>query len=98
MVEACQLERVKMKLGCSYAVSNVNIKIWLFWSEDLQRTVVLNKERFVSLYCKHGDVSGQFIFITVYAKCSKVERRKLWEDLVEISNTVDPWLVGVILT
>lgn len=32
-------------------------------------------------------------FTVVYAKCSKIKRRLLWEDLVDISYIVDPWLV-----
>lgn len=30
----------------------------------------------------------------VYAKCSKGERSALWEEMVELSTTRDPWLIG----
>lgn len=93
MVDSCQIERVKLGLGFSYAVDNVTSKIWLFWNEYIKGVVILNKKQFVSLCCMHREVHEQFIFTDVYAKCSNIERRVLWNNLIAIFHSVEPWLI-----
>lgn len=82
MVEISKLDSIKVKLGFSHAVSNSISKIWTMWNDDIQCTVAQTLDQLIVMNCNHGDVDGDFLLAAVYAKCSKVERRELWGDLV----------------
>ncbi|KAM7484026.1 hypothetical protein LguiA_000035 [Lonicera macranthoides] len=43
---------------------------------------------------KHGMLKYRLIFLAVYAKCSRSERTALWEEMVDMSNLVDPLLIS----
>lgn len=73
-------------------------KIWLMWTNDINITILQDKEQHVHIKVDHNSCSS-FDLSVVYAKCSEVLRRELWDDLITMAaNIHDPWGVIAILT
>ncbi|KAF5465360.1 hypothetical protein F2P56_015376 [Juglans regia] len=54
-------------------------KIWVFWKNELDVQVVRMSSQFVSLCITEG--SNHFLGNFIYAKCNRLERQMLWEEL-----------------
>lgn len=67
----------------------------MFWEGEFECSVAVNSEQLISLSCKHPEIPVSFNVTAVYAKCNKVDRKVLWNQLRSISANSNPWLVGV---
>ncbi|KAG2411217.1 hypothetical protein I3760_Q020500 [Carya illinoinensis] len=81
------------KYNCDSFVTNERHsgKIWLLWNSDISIQWLNGSNQFVSV--KVEENGFVFILTIVYAKCNPVERKNLWEDLVELSNGNLPWIL-----
>uniref|UniRef100_A0A3Q7JAY2 Reverse transcriptase zinc-binding domain-containing protein n=1 Tax=Solanum lycopersicum TaxID=4081 RepID=A0A3Q7JAY2_SOLLC len=85
-------------MGMNEAFYNCFNKIWLMWTNDINITILQDKEQHVHIKVDHNSCSS-FDLSVVYAKCSEVLRRELWDDLITMAaNIHDPWGVIAILT
>ncbi|WRX16205.1 Reverse transcriptase domain - like 10 [Theobroma cacao] len=95
MVNTSRMNYIKRRLGFDNALSNCSHKIWLFCSNEICCEVVLDQ-----IQCLHVKLSSPWLphpvyTSFVYAKCTRLERRELWNNLRIISDSVQaPWLVG----
>ncbi|XP_031287891.1 uncharacterized protein LOC116146622 [Pistacia vera] len=88
-----KMSRLAYLLGlpnhCSNAV--VDGKIWIFWSDDCDWEVLSMTNQSISGIFLFGEEN---LFISfIYAKCSCIERRDLWQSLELVDSKEDPWLV-----
>ncbi|XP_035539652.1 uncharacterized protein LOC109020983 [Juglans regia] len=65
-------------------------KIWVFWKNELDVQVVRMSSQFVSLCITEG--SNHFLGNFIYAKCNRLERQLLWEELNSDRMGVEPCL------
>ncbi|XP_042956358.1 uncharacterized protein LOC122292186 [Carya illinoinensis] len=66
-------------------------KIWLFWKSAVAVQCLAVSNQFVSV--KVEENGHIYVLTIVYAKCTQVERKMLWEDL-EVSRCGNlPWLI-----
>ncbi|KAG2725982.1 hypothetical protein I3760_01G090700 [Carya illinoinensis] len=81
------------KYNCNSFVTNERHsgKIWLLWNSEISIQWLNGSNQFVSVKVE----ANRFVFILtiIYAKCNPVERKNLWEDLVEMSNGNLPWIL-----
>src|SRR5262249_45263837 len=89
-----KLENIARKLNFKNFASNVNSKIWIFWKEYINCTILINHEQFLHLYCSGPNGTVSFHVSVVYAKCNRFLRQQLWDGLRELHEDInDPWLV-----
>lgn len=92
MVRSAKIERFRFRLGMHHCFYNCNNKIWLFWTSDIQLDILEEAEQYVT--CKVTvPLNPAPIHITiVYAKCTREERRHLWDDLRNWKQIIQgPW-------
>ncbi|XP_075497854.1 uncharacterized protein LOC142535307 [Primulina tabacum] len=82
------------RFGFSRVISNSSGHIWVFFAEDVMVECLFYHTQFL-----HFRVSATFLPTTVfcsfvYAKCDYIERRQLWNSLLQVKPTHGPWLVG----
>ncbi|XP_075489728.1 uncharacterized protein LOC142528576 [Primulina tabacum] len=80
--------------GFSRVISNSSGHIWVFFAEDVMVECLFDHTQFL-----HFRVSATFLPTTVfcsfvYAKCDYIERRQLWNSLLQVKPAQGPWLVG----
>lgn len=76
----------------SYAT--INNKIWLFWTNDFNITILHDTPQHVTCHASHANSGTNFHLSLVYAKCRTILRRSLWDDLISFStNLQGPWSV-----
>ncbi|XP_042450686.1 uncharacterized protein LOC122035343 [Zingiber officinale] len=82
-------------LGMNSGLSNCNGKIWFFYDDSIGCTILEDNEQFLHLNL-NSFLFPVNIFVTiVYAKCSYIERRTLWEKLLEVTPVMEEvWMVG----
>nr|XP_027123021.1 uncharacterized protein LOC113739850 [Coffea arabica] len=92
MSDIGQLEIVRRRLNFEHAASFIDRKIWLLWDSSLSLACVECAEQLVHVTTSFGsDVAIAVSF--VYAKCTRVARRPLWEALEGIGEAmVLPWM------
>lgn len=81
-----RLEEFRVKLGFQHAFHSVTNKICIFSRHNLAISVVRHSEQFLHLECRHPVFSHTFFITALYAKCSVVERRALWSDLLALQQ------------
>lgn len=93
IVEKSQVQEYGKKLGFDNCYANTNGKIWGLWKEEIEGHVTEDKEQHLTLKVKRQNKEN---YITaVYAKCSVLLRRNLWNDLTMFfENLESPWLIG----
>ncbi|MQM11046.1 hypothetical protein Taro_043945 [Colocasia esculenta] len=77
-----------------YAGNNGDIsKIWIMWRESLDVQVVNSSDQHITVvFQRNGTVI--YTFTTVYASCDQVDRRVLFDDLLNFASSVNsPWIV-----
>ncbi|KAG8366750.1 hypothetical protein BUALT_Bualt16G0000100 [Buddleja alternifolia] len=62
--------------------------------EGIHFKVLWDHEQFLHVKIKHNLLDKPITCTFVYAKCSRSLRRPLWNEIIEMSHTNDPWLVG----
>ena len=74
--------------------NNVSNKIWLFHNINWEVEILLDHPQ--CLHCKISSpaLESPFLFTIVYAKCTRRERRDLWDQLRVVSSNTLPWVVG----
>ncbi|XP_075499181.1 uncharacterized protein LOC142537558 [Primulina tabacum] len=82
------------RFGFSRVISNSSGHIWVFFAEDVMVECLFDHTQFL-----HFRVSANFLPTTVfcsfvYAKCDYIERRQLWNSLLQVKPAQGPWLVG----
>ena len=92
-MDESQLGEFKFKLGFGKAFSNIVSKIWLFCGDDVSCTLIQNKQQLVTCKSRCDAVEQEFILYVIYAKCTKVERRELWNELKDVDGSF-PWITG----
>ncbi|XP_059284863.1 uncharacterized protein LOC132038161 [Lycium ferocissimum] len=89
------LQKYKRRLGMESAIPNVNGKIWGFLDVVVQWEVLMDTEQQITLKLFHQDIGKEIIATFVYAKCDKVERLELWDNMYNLASTIElPWMVG----
>ncbi|EOY19200.1 Retrotransposon, unclassified-like protein [Theobroma cacao] len=95
MVHASKLEYIRRKLGFTGAVSNCSQKIWMFWAEEVGCTVQRDHHQCLHVRIAFPWLPFSFQTSFIYAKCTKTERRHLWDCLRNVATDMqEPWLVG----
>lgn len=96
MIDSRKLTKVcrKIKMESSYSASDGVSKIWVMWKEPLRFYLFHCHDQVVTFSVEeHGRASAFLSF--VYAKCSVLERRDLWQQLSSLSTSISlPWMVG----
>ncbi|KAK6791450.1 hypothetical protein RDI58_010531 [Solanum bulbocastanum] len=91
--DSAQLNTFKSMLAMDNAVSNINGKIWLFWINDINCTVLEADEQQITCEIKHIEAHMTYLKTFVYAKCKEYLRKPLWDRLLYIADNRDsiPW-------
>ncbi|XP_049396567.1 uncharacterized protein LOC125860610 [Solanum stenotomum] len=88
-----ELEQYKRRLGFDKAGVNQNGKIWYFWNDDWEGSLILDTVQQVTIQFKKNE--KDFLISAVYARCNAMERLELWEELESIAENVRcPWVIG----
>ncbi|XP_060211976.1 uncharacterized protein LOC132639554 [Lycium barbarum] len=57
--------------------------------------VISESEQQVTLQLIHSSLNQSVLVLVVYAKCDRLEREELWDDMVDLVNQQDlPWIIG----
>ncbi|XP_015161972.1 uncharacterized protein [Solanum tuberosum] len=88
-----ELDQYKRKLGFDNALANYSEKIWIFWRDDWEGTLLMDSIQHISMkFCKNN---SSFIISSIYARCNALDRLELWEELEGIAEYWRiPWMVG----
>ncbi|KAG5631315.1 hypothetical protein H5410_003032 [Solanum commersonii] len=79
----------KSMLAMDNATSNINGKIWLFWTTDISCTVLETDEQQITCEISHTEVQGIYIKTFVSAKCKEYLKEPLWDRLLHFADTRD---------
>ncbi|XP_042962710.1 uncharacterized protein LOC122296986 [Carya illinoinensis] len=92
MVRISRLDIWRDRLHFDGCCSNVEEggKLWLFWSQDLHLVVENTGDQFLTVRITN---LNDFRITFVYAKCSYLERRRLWGSLMGANIHHLPWMV-----
>ncbi|KAM3327342.1 hypothetical protein P3S67_002468 [Capsicum chacoense] len=94
-VDMSKIDGYRRFLGFQHCVANVNGKIWCFWNFLDHTEVVVDHEQHITLNMKEPNANTSVFITAVYAKCSTVERRYLWDSIESMNNNIDgPWCIG----
>lgn len=82
------------KFRMDKVVSNRVNKIWLFSDSSFEVEVLEDKVQY--LHCKITSLQlpSPILITIVYAKCTRSERRVLWEDMRNLATNNLPWSIG----
>ncbi|XP_049399717.1 uncharacterized protein LOC125863742 [Solanum stenotomum] len=88
-----QINLFKSLLVMDHAISNINGKIWLFWTNEITCNVIEADEQQISCELNHTEAPETYITTFVYAKCKEYLRKPLWDRLLHLADTKDtfPW-------
>ncbi|XP_059281287.1 uncharacterized protein LOC132034982 [Lycium ferocissimum] len=89
------LQKYKRRLGMENAIANRNGKIWVFMEATVQWEFLMDAEQQITLKINHQDIEKDIIVSFVYAKCDEGERQALWDDMYQITSSMNiPWMIG----
>ncbi|XP_042939346.1 uncharacterized protein LOC122274369 [Carya illinoinensis] len=85
--------RIQNRLEFGGCISNEEAggKLWVLWNTKVKVTVQSIKGQSISLMVE--EKNKQILTSFVYAKCSYLDRRRLWEDLSLLSTGITPWII-----
>ncbi|XP_015161616.1 uncharacterized protein [Solanum tuberosum] len=88
-----ELDQYKVKLGFDKALVNRSGKIWIFWRDDWEGTIVMDSLQQITMrFCRND---SYYIIFSVYARCSAIVRLELWAELEgSAENSQVSWIVG----
>ncbi|XP_042962572.1 uncharacterized protein LOC122296840 [Carya illinoinensis] len=87
------MESVKLKFQLEGCLSNEvqGGKLWILWDKGVKVVLVESTNQFITVVT---EFQGKQVCISfVYAKCTQVEHRKLWQSLSNGVRGSTPWLV-----
>lgn len=77
------------------AIKNVSNKIWAFFDEKYEVSVVMDMVQQLTLKIVDTEDQQEFFLTLVFAKCDATERMELWDSLYALASDMNlPWLVG----
>ncbi|XP_070034183.1 uncharacterized protein [Nicotiana tomentosiformis] len=94
MVSKDKIEGYRKFLGFKECISNANGKIWCFWKNLNQTTIIANEEQHISIKFEDDMDNPPVVITSVYAKCTSRERKNLWINLEDILAIYGPWCIG----
>ncbi|XP_004248595.1 uncharacterized protein [Solanum lycopersicum] len=87
------IESFRLQLIMDHIFSNLNNKIWLFWSNEISAVILESDQQQVTCEISHENCSEKFIVTYVYAKCKNQLRKPLWDIMLKRSETMYPWSI-----
>ncbi|XP_059301908.1 uncharacterized protein LOC132053826 [Lycium ferocissimum] len=85
----------KRWIGMNGCCSNINGKIWIFWTSLFEASEISNDTQQVTMKFKQKDNFDVFYMTFVYAKDKEHLRKPLWESLHNSYNLVGgPWCIS----
>ncbi|XP_071939022.1 uncharacterized protein [Coffea arabica] len=96
MSAECQLEVVRRFLNFDFSALYIGGKIWVFWSCLLRFSCVEYAEQMLHAHVSFGS-GASFWVSAIYAKCTRVGRRPLWEAMESVASSVShnqPWVAA----
>lgn len=90
------IDMYRSKLHMAHSVANLNdqARIWIFWEEEINILNIDHSDQHITVSVS-SDLCRTFYFTIVHASCSMIERRKLWDYMIDFSTgCTDPWLIG----
>ena len=91
MTDVSQLDTIHRMLKFSFTLSFLG-KIWVLWFDEFTINSREVGDQLVHMRVQAFN-SYEFSFLVVYAKCTRVGRRGLWEALKEVKVLGSPWIV-----
>nr|XP_009774912.1 PREDICTED: uncharacterized protein LOC104224892 [Nicotiana sylvestris] len=89
------LDKYRRSIDFPQAIRNVSNKIWEFFDDRFEITVVMDMVQQLTLKIFDSEDQREFMLTLVCAKCDSIERIELWDSLYALSNDMTlPWLVG----
>lgn len=90
-----KIEGYKKFLGFDFCKANRNGQIWCFWKKGFKTTIVANDDQQITIHFSEDSRHDNFYVASVYAKCSPVDRKDLWDSLEQINISIThPWCIG----
>jgi hypothetical protein len=86
LVDSGDITKVVLSLGYGGALSNVSGKIWILWSKSFVIQSVFDSSQLLSVVCSSSSFPRPFLFSAVYAKCVRVDRLSLWDDILSLAD------------
>ncbi|GAA0142555.1 hypothetical protein LIER_35590 [Lithospermum erythrorhizon] len=93
MISPTRIDDYRRKLNYDGWFANCSNKIWLFWNNVFDVTILDDKVQFVHAKVSSPLCKEDMIVTTVYASCNITTRRHLLEGLCNMSTTTAPWIV-----
>ncbi|XP_042956409.1 uncharacterized protein LOC122292237 [Carya illinoinensis] len=81
----------RLEFGGCISNEEAGGKLWVLWNTKVKVTVQSIKGQSISLMVE--EENKQILASFVYAKCSYLDRRRLWEDLSLLSTGITPWII-----
>lgn len=94
LIDKDKISSINLRLQFQNLVSNHRSKIWIFGDDQVSCSVVNDSKQNLTLLWHHKKLNVEFLFTSVYAKCNKIKRRKLWNSLQHLNPQSLPWCVG----
>ncbi|KAL7129126.1 hypothetical protein ABFS83_13G043000 [Erythranthe nasuta] len=84
------------RLGFVAGLSNCAGKIRIFWDHNFRVELLRDEVQLLHVRCISGLFGAPFVFTAVYARCSRSERRVLWNSFRDIFETIGDttWISG----
>ncbi|XP_060211804.1 uncharacterized protein LOC132639369 [Lycium barbarum] len=90
-----KMEDYRIRLNMHTAAANISGKIWIFVDEMFEMEIIHDHMQHITIKLKAQGMQEALLITVVYAKCTQVERRVLWESLEDIAeNCNSPWMIG----
>ncbi|KAM3285381.1 hypothetical protein P3S67_024180 [Capsicum chacoense] len=86
-----QLNTYKNHLRMDKAYCNLNGKIWIFWSQNIDCTVLDSDDQQITCELKHVVRPSTFLITFIYAKRRDHLRRPLWDKILHHAEYNGPW-------
>lgn len=81
-------------LGYQHCISNINGKIWFFWTRNCQTSIIDNNDQQITIKMLYGTANNEMYITVVYTKCIAAERKELWSSLEGVHLVVNgPWSI-----
>nr|XP_027077000.1 uncharacterized protein LOC113700749 [Coffea arabica] len=96
MSAECQLEVVRRYLNFDFSALYIGGEIWVFWSCLLRLSCVEYAEQMLHAHVSFGS-GASFWVSAIYAKCTRVGRRPLWEAMESVASSIShnqPWVAA----
>ncbi|KZV35592.1 hypothetical protein F511_32758 [Dorcoceras hygrometricum] len=88
-------EYMKRMFGFRGVHANISNKIWIFVDDSISLEILQDHEQFLHVKMESPLFPSAVLVTVVYAKCTRLLRSVLWEDLLDLQVPNDlPWILG----